>query len=117
MEDLFHVPEKSAEFYPSPNACARTHFVRLVCPYRYVDLAMWANQTTYYHQWRIATGNRRPSASREATQESQAGLAHANRVLWLEQLVTSMATESTTADSRGDNRHFAVRQLDTQRCW
>jgi phosphoglycerate-specific signal transduction histidine kinase len=34
----------------------------------------------------------------EATPESQAGLAHATRVLWLEELVTSIATESTTAD-------------------
>lgn len=42
----------------------------------------------------------------EATPESQAGLAHATRVLWLEELVTSIATESTTADSRGDNRQF-----------
>jgi len=25
---------------------------------------MGANQTTYYHPWRMATGNRRPSASR-----------------------------------------------------
>lgn len=60
--------------------------------------------TTIHEEWRQEIADRQ--RVEEATHESQAGLAHSTRVLWLDELVTSMATESTTADSRGDNRQF-----------